>query len=158
MTKLPAQLSAALVASGAVLTCASDGFAADTHVIKTDGFAWTYKDKRSTPAVPVAIDDLKVGDTVEVQIADDGIDHGFVTIKRAAGTAPQPDPTRVQACGESKPDAVLREIDCGTAGSQFAHKFIGTMRLEILSTFKDPVDFYCTEHKAGMPGTLKLSP
>jgi hypothetical protein len=47
------------VVFGAVFTCSSPGFAADTHVIGTQGIAWTYKDKKSTPAVPILIDDLK---------------------------------------------------------------------------------------------------
>jgi hypothetical protein len=153
-------ISAAL---GVALTCASPGFAADTHVIGigADNFSWTYKDKVSAPNNPLAVDDLKIGDTVEVQIPDGSL-HGFVTIKRSAGPPPTAtvDKSPVLACGEdasSKPNAVLRELDCGAA-SKFGVAFSGSLRLEVMNTFKDPVDFYCVIHKNGMPGVLKLVP
>jgi hypothetical protein len=149
------------VAFGVALTCASPGFAANTHIIGIgdDDFSWTYKDKVSTPDNPIAIDDLAIGDTVEVHITDG---HGFVTIKRNAGPPPTTtvDKTPVLACGEdasSKPNAVLRELDCGGA-SHFGVAIPGTLRLEVMNTFKDPIDFYCVIHKNGMPGLLKLAP
>jgi hypothetical protein len=150
-------------AFGAALTCASPGFAADTHVIGIgdDDFSWTYKDKVSAPNNPIAIDDLKIGDTVEVHITDG---HGFVTIKRNAGPPPTAtvDKSPVLACGEdasSKPNAVLREQDCGaTSNFGVASPPPRNLRLEVMNTFKDPVDFYCVIHKNGMPGVLKLAP
>jgi hypothetical protein len=150
-------------AFGVTLTCASPGSAADMHVIGIgdDDFSWTYKDKVSAPNNPLAVDDLKIGDTVEVRIPEDR-SHGFVTIKRSAGPPPTAavDKSPVLACGEnasSKPNAVLRELDCG-ATSKFGIAFTGSLRLEVMNTFKDPVDFYCVIHKNGMPGVLKLAP
>jgi hypothetical protein len=35
-------------------------------------------------------------------------------------------------------------------------KFTGSMRLEVLNTFKDDVYFWCVVHRAAMAGTLKL--
>jgi hypothetical protein len=157
MRKPSMQLSAASVAFGATLLSASLGVAADTHVIGVQGIAWTYKDRKSTPAMPVAVDDLRVGDIVEVQIGGGPVHHGFVTIK---GTPPVEDKSPVLACGENsatKPNAALREIDCGAA-SNFGVQFTGKLRLEVMSMFKDPVDFYCVVHHAAMPGTLKLAP
>jgi hypothetical protein len=153
------QSSVACVVFVAVITCSSAGFAAETHVIGTQGTAWTYKDKKSTPAVPLPIDVLKIGDIVEVKIAGP-IPHGIVTIKRSNGAPPVEDKSPVLACGEdktAKPNAVLREIDCGAA-SKFGVTFTGSLQLEVMDTFKDPVDFYCVIHKAGMAGVLKLAP
>jgi hypothetical protein len=159
MRKPSMQSSAACVILVVVLACSSTGFAANTHVIGTQGIAWTYKDKKSTPAAPVLIDDLKLGDIVDVQIAG-AIPHGIVTIKRSDGAPPAEDKSPVLACGEdksAKPNAVLREIDCGVA-SKFGVAFTGSLRLEIMDTFKDPVDFFCVIHHAGMPGVFKLAP
>jgi hypothetical protein len=150
------QSSVACVVFGALLTCSSPGFAADTHVIGTRGIAWTYKDKKSTPAAPILIDDLKIGDVVEVQIAG-AIPHGIVTIKRNDGAPPVEDRDPVQACGEDKSNAALREINCGAA-SKFGVAFTGSLRLEVTDKFKNPVDFFCVIHKAGMPGVFKLAP
>jgi hypothetical protein len=152
-------LSVASIIFGATLIYAPPGVAADTHVIGVQGFAWTYKDKKSTSSTPLAVDDLKVGDIVEVQVAGGPVTHGFVTIKRSADAPPVVDKSPVLACGEdksSKPNAVLRETDCG-ATSKFGVIFTGSLRLEVMDTFKDPVDFYCVIHKAGMPGVLKLT-
>jgi hypothetical protein len=152
-------VSAALAVS---FTFAGPAFAADNHVIKVgdDDFSWTYKDKASAPGSPLVVDDLKIGDTIEVQLGDGS--HGFVTIKKN-DTPPPPivvDKTPVLACGEdasSKPNAVLRELDCG-ASSNYGIIIGATFRLEVMTTFRDPVDFYCVAHRNGMPGTLKLAP
>ena len=64
----------------------------------------------------------------------------------------------VLACGEdkaTKPNAVLREIECG-AKSNFGIAFRGSMKLEVLDTFKSDVNFWCVVHQFGMTGTLKL--
>ena len=159
MKKLLLQSSVACVVIVAAVTSSRTGFAADTHVISTQGVAWTYKDKKSTPTTPLAVDDLKIGDIVEVHIAGP-IPHGFITIKQNGGGPPVEDKSPVLACGEdnaAKPNAVLRELDCG-ATSKFGVAFTGSLRLEVMNTFKDPVDFYCVIHKAGMPGVLKLAP
>jgi hypothetical protein len=50
---------------------------------------------------------------------------------------------------------VLRELDCG-GQSKFGVKFTGSMRLEVLNTFKDEVNFWCVVHHAAMAGTLTL--
>jgi hypothetical protein len=159
MKKLLLQSSVACVVIVAAVTSSRTGFAADTHVIGTQGVAWTYKDKKSTPTTPLAVDDLKIGDIVEVHVAGP-IPHGFITIKQNGGGPPVEDKSPVLACGEdnaAKPNAVLRELDCG-ATSIFGVAFTGSLRLEVMNTFKDPVDFYCVIHKAGMPGLLKLAP
>ena len=54
-----------------------------------------------------------------------------------------------------KPNAVLREIDCGAA-SKFGVAFKGSMRLEVFDTFKGETNFWCVIHHAIMSGTLKL--
>ena len=142
---------------GAILSLAGTAFAADTHVIVAQSnLSWFYNGQSSTPAQPVMVGDLKIGDLIEIQIP--GGTHGFITIKKTAGgpTTEIKDP--VLACGEeagSKPNAVLREIECGSA-SQFGVVYKGSLKLEVLPTFKSPVNFYCVVHKARMPGTLKL--
>ncbi|MER8499373.1 hypothetical protein [Mesorhizobium sp. M1142] len=142
-------LSAIVVAGGA-------SFAADTHAVATKRVAWSYNGQASTPTAPLIVDDLKIGDIVEIQI-DGPIPHGFVTIKTTDGSSTEAKDL-VWACGQDKgPNAVLRETDCGAA-SQFGVQFKGKMRLEVLDTFKDPVDFWCVIHLAGMRGTLKLKP
>jgi hypothetical protein len=141
----------------AVLLFASASFAANTHtIVAHSNITWSYNGKSSTADNPIMVDDLKVGDIVEVKIP--GGVHGFITIKRNAGGA---DPTEITepvlACGQApgaKP-AVLREIECG-ATTNFNKPFVGSMKLEVLTNFKDPIDFYCWQHKADMPGTLKL--
>jgi hypothetical protein len=154
-------LPVASIVFGATLICASAAFAADTHVIGVQGIAWTYKDKKSTSSAPLAVDDLKIGDVVEVQIPAGPVHHGFVTTKQTGGGPPVEDKSAVLACGENttaKPNAVLRELDCSGATSKFGVAFTGSLRLEVMNTFKDPVNFYCVVHKAGMPGVLKLAP
>lgn len=161
MQKQSMQSSVVSAVFGVAFLCASPGFAADTHVIGIQGFAWTYKDKPpSTSTNPLIVDDLKIGDIVEVKIPPGLVKHGFVTIKRTAGQDSVVDTSPVLACGEdnaAKPNAVLRETACGQS-SQFNMPFAGSMLLEVMNTFKDPVDFYCVKHLDGMPGTLKLAP
>ena len=72
-------VSAALAVS---FTFAGPAFAAENHVIKVgdDDFSWTYKDKASAAGSPLVVDDLKIGDTIEVQLGDGS--HGFVTTKK----------------------------------------------------------------------------
>jgi hypothetical protein len=159
MRKSSKRLSVSCLVVSGSLACAGAGLAADTLVIGTQGISWTYKEKKSTPAAPLVVDELKIADIVEVKIAG-AIPHGIVTIKRSGGGPPVEDKSPVLACGEdssAKPNAVLRELDCGAA-SKFGVAFTGSMRLEVMNTFKEPVDFYCVIHHAGMAGTLKLQP
>jgi hypothetical protein len=132
--------------------------AAETHVIVgTHQVAWTYNNKKSTPTVPLVVDDINVGDTIEIRIAVGPIPHGFVTIKQIAAAAPSEDRSLVLACGEetsTKPNAVLREISC-SGPSKLGVRFTGSMRLEVLESFRSNVDFWCIVHHGGMAGVLK---
>lgn len=142
---------------GIALCLAARTFAADTHtIIAHPNLTWTYNGKASSAAQPVMVDDLATGDIVEVQVP--GGFHGFITIKKVPGSPTTEIKDPVLACGEapsSKPNAVLREVDCG-ASTKFGVAYTGSLKLEVLPTFKAPVDFYCWVHKAAMPGTLKL--
>jgi hypothetical protein len=144
---------------GLAVTLANIGFAANTHVIvATPQVAWSYHGQSSTLRKPLMVDDLKIGDIIEVQIPQAAIPHGFITVNKGAGQPPTETKDLVVACGEdknSKPNAVLRELDCGTQ-SKFGVKYTGSMRLEVLNTFKDDVNFWCVVHRAAMPGILKL--
>jgi hypothetical protein len=144
---------------GVATMLANTGFAADTHVIMTTPqVACNYHGQISTLRKPLMVDDLKIGDIIEIQIPQAAIPHGFITVKKDAGQPPTETKDLVAACGEdksSKPNAVLRELDCGTQ-SKFSVKFTGSMRLEVLNTFKDDVYFWCVVHRAAMAGTLKL--
>jgi hypothetical protein len=144
------------IAFGSALALPQSARAADTHTIVAQAnLTWKYGTKVSTPTSPVLVDDLKIGDIVEISIP--GGQHGFVTIKKT------PAPTKevvdvVLACGESpasKPNAVLKEIECGPK-SKFNVPFIGNLKLEVLPTFASAQDFYCVIHKGTMPGILKL--
>ncbi|MDE5464929.1 hypothetical protein [Bradyrhizobium sp. CSS354] len=161
MRTLSMPLPIASIILGATLAFAGAASAADTHVIGVQGLAWTYKDKKSTASTPLTVDDLKVGDIVEVQIPSGPVHHGFVTLKRTDGGPAIEDKSPVLACGEdatAKPNAVLRELDCNGTTSKFGVAFTGSLRLEVTDKFKDPVDFFCVIHKGGMPGVLKLAP
>jgi hypothetical protein len=136
--------------------------AADTHTIKaTQQLTWTYNGQASKrDGTPLVVSDLKVGDVVEIQIDPGPIPHGFVTIKAITNLPPTENETKdlILACGENKnakPNAVLQELDCG-AGTKFGVRFTGSMRLEVLDTFKTDVHFWCVVHHFGMTGTLKL--
>jgi hypothetical protein len=146
-------------AVGLAMIHVDTSFAAETHVIAaTAQVSWSYHGQVSSLKKPLMVDDLKIGDIIEVQIPPAAIPHGFITVKRDANTPPVESKDFVVACGEdknSKPNAVLRELDCGTA-SKFGVKYTGSMRLEVLSTFKDPVSFWCVVHHAAMAGALKL--
>jgi hypothetical protein len=140
---------------GAMFVSSRAGFAADTHVIVgTQQVTWTYNGKKSAPNSPLVVDDLKVGDIIEIQIPRGPIPHGFITLSNGAESK-----DLVLACGDnksSKPNAVLQEINCGPA-SQFGVKFTGSLQLQVLDTFKDETDFWCVVHRQGMPGALKLT-
>jgi hypothetical protein len=139
---------------------AGDGVAATTHVIVgTQDITWAYNGNESALGKPLVVDDLKVGDIVEIQIPAGDIPHGFVTTTKNAGGNIVVTRDPVLACGEvpsAKPKAVLREIACGSA-SQFGIQYTGSMDLEVLSSFSGEVPFYCVVHRSGMPGILKLA-
>jgi hypothetical protein len=153
MEKLLTKFIGVCVALGAVIA-PSIILAADTHVIVgTQQVTWTYGGKKSTPSSPLVVDDLKVGDIVEIQIPQGPIPHGFVTIANGAESR-----DLVLACGDSKtskPNAVLQEIKCGPA-SKFGVRMTGSMQLQVLNTFQSETDFWCIVHHQAMAGVLKL--
>jgi hypothetical protein len=159
MYKLSVGSLTVCLALGLAIGLASTSFAADTHVIVgTPQVTWTYNGQKSTLRKPLMVDDLKVGDIIEIQIPAAAIPHGFITVKKDANQPPMETKDLVVACGEdksSKPNAVLRELDCGGA-SKFGVKFTGSMRLEVLPAFKGETNFWCVVHHAAMAGTLKL--
>jgi hypothetical protein len=161
MTALFARVSVLCVVAGATITSVNSSLAADTHtIIGTQQVNWTYNGQKSTPTTPLVVDDLKVGDIVEIQIPKGPIPHGFVTITKGANSQQVESRDLVVACGEdknAKPNAVLQEGNCGAA-SQFGVIFQGSMQLTVLPSFKDPVDFWCVVHHGRMSGTLKLKP
>jgi hypothetical protein len=153
MGKLFTKSIGVCVALGAVIA-PSIILAADTHVIVgTQQVTWTYNGKKSTPSSPLVVDDLKVGDIVEIQIPQGPIPHGFVTTSNGAESR-----NLVLACGDnktSKPNAVLQEINCGPA-SKFGVRMTGSMQLQVLDTFQSETDFWCVVHLQAMSGVLKL--
>jgi hypothetical protein len=158
MRSIAVRTSLVWIALAGVLALPQAARAQDTHTITVQGIAWKYNGKLSSAASPIMVDDLKIGDLVEITIPG-GIPHGFVTITRK--TPPPSDKflDAVLACGEtpaSKPKAVLKEVCAAGAASHFNKIFVGTLKLEVMNTFTTPVDFYCVQHKDGMPGILKL--
>ena len=101
---------------------------------------------------------VKKGDVVEFRVTGE---HGVVTLDKPGSddtTLPKLD--LVLTCGEeatAKPNHVLREVECG-ASSQFNKVLAGPMKLEVTDKFEKDVNFWCTEHQAGMWGTFKLAP
>jgi hypothetical protein len=106
-----------------------------------------------SPPTPVVVDDLVVGDILDIEIPDGN--HGFVTTKNGAV-----DKEFVLACGEdkgTKPNAVLQEINCvAGATPKFGEVITGGMQLVVLPTFKEETDFWCVRHTSRMTGVLKL--
>lgn len=145
-------------AIGTVVAFVNPGVAADTRIIKALPGAWTSNGQSSTgDGKPLIVDGLKVGDVVEIQLGP-GVPHGFITIKQLADVPNNQTKDLVLACGEAKsakPKAVLRETGCGAA-SKFGIPFKGSLKLQVLDTFKGDVNFWCVVHEFGMTGTLKL--
>ena len=144
---------------GLALTSAS--FAA-THVIEgTQDVTWKSGGQESTTDGAPLVVEVAKGDILDIQIPAGPIPHGLATLDKPASEADAADaPGLVLACGEdaaSKPDAILREIECGAA-SQFAKVYTGSMKLEVLDTFAADTHFWCIIHAGGMWGTLKLTP
>lgn len=139
---------------------AAGSFAAETQVVvgSQKAVAWTFKGKDSTARAPVVIDGLKAGDIVEIQVPAGPIPHGFAALKKAGNSSTETKDA-ILACGEdakSKPNAVLRETDCSGA-SKVGVTFKGSLKLEVLDTFKDDLDFWCVVHRAAMPGVIKVA-
>jgi hypothetical protein len=153
-----------LATLGASFLVTSGVYAADTHILaaKSNAAIWTYNGQSSkTDGTPVVIADLKIGDTLEVDIPVGPAHHGFITIKKDAGGSITEIKDPVLACDEApatKPNAVLKEIECNGKPSNLGKIFTGTMKLEVLPTFNSDVDFYCFQHKSIMTGILKLKP
>jgi hypothetical protein len=147
---------------GICLACGltASSFAADTNVIvgSQQTVAWTSKGKSSTARAPIVADGLKVGDIVEIQVPAGPIPHGFAALKKAGNSSTETkDP--ILACGEdpkSKPNAVLRETDCSGA-SKVGVTYKGSLKLEVMDTFKDDLNFWCVVHRAAMPGVIKVA-
>jgi hypothetical protein len=140
---------------GITIFVTAAGASAETHVITTKNFNWSYKGQASQL---IRVDDLKVGDIIDVQIAG-AIPHGFTTIKKDPPPIVAIDDPVIK-CGEAdsaKPNAVLREIECAEK-SRFGLRFVGSMKLEVLPKFSGEVPFWCVVHTAGMQGILKLQP
>jgi hypothetical protein len=144
----------------AVASAPNLSFAADTHVITAaSARVWTYTLNGTTksmsnpsPPTPVVVDDLAMGDILDIEIT--GGNHGFVTTQNGVV-----DKEFVLACGEdgnTKPNAVLQQINCGATSPQFGLPFTGGMQLVVLPTFKNETDFFCVVHLGTMPGKLKL--
>lgn len=138
------------------------GAAAGTHVIVgTQQRTWTYAGQTSSisPPKPLIVDDLGAGDIIEIQVPG-SIPHGFIPIKTENGQRPTETKDPVLMCGESasaKPNAVLQELDCGPISKVGARLNNGaTLRMQVLSTFKGEVDFWCVVHLNQMLGVLKI--
>jgi hypothetical protein len=141
----------------AALALASPAFAADTHaIVAHSNLTWVYNGQSSAQNKPLMVNDLNAGDIIDVQVP--GGTHGFIPIKKQAGSSPVETKDPIILCSDpagSKPNAVLREINCA-ADTQVGKPYVGSLKLEVLPTFHDPVDFWCWVHKALMPGTLAL--
>ncbi len=112
MKKILPHVFVVSIVLGMMPLLSSGGLAADTHVIVgTQQVSWAYNGQRSTPITPLVVDDLKIGDILEIQITAGPIPHGFITTKKNQGGQPAEDKDLVQACGQTNaPSAVLREM------------------------------------------------
>lgn len=113
------------------------------------------KSASALPATPVVVDDLRPGDIVKFSIPD--LVHGFTPVDVNGMTKVG----FVVRCGEDPNDvkgAVLQELDCQPGqASKVDVKLSGSqVRLQVLQTFSDPLQFICTQHRARMSGRLQL--
>jgi hypothetical protein len=158
MRKLLVGSSILCLALGVLITLAGTSLAAVTHVIVgTQRLTWTYNGQTSTTnGKALIVDDLKIGDIIEIQIPTGRIPHGFITLKKDADVETK---DLVWTCeNKTKPDgAVLRQKGCESPPvPKFGEEFTGSMQLEVMDTFKDDINFWCVIHNAAMRGTLKL--
>ena len=164
-----------LVVSTAAVPVLADLLLGPTHLIVGDANdrIWHYKvdpnnedsaDKSIStfsPVTPVVVDDLKPGDVVRFRMPD--LTHGFTPVE---GNATK-NLGLVVRCGEdpndpAKKGAVLQELDCqpgqSVDKSKVDKKLKGPdgVRLQVLQTFSNPVEFICTQHGPNMRGRLEL--
>jgi hypothetical protein len=142
--------SLAWIASTALST------AANTHVIfATDDITWFYNGKSSASGSPVPVDDLVVGDVIQIIVPhSENNTHGFVTVTNGARNL-----DLVLTCGQAEgaTPKPLHQTNCEAAGaSKFGKDFEGVLQLEVMPTFNSSIDFFCTTHGPGMPGRLSL--
>jgi hypothetical protein len=149
-----------------MISFASTSASADNHVISaTSRRTWqSDQGESSGTAVPLEVD-VKVGDTIEIQIPTGNIPHGFVTIDGRGDASPSAKPDFVLACGQdpmSNPNAVLQEIGCVPGmPTHFGKIEPGCIKLQVLPNFPaDPnanvVNFWCLQHTSAMWGMIKL--
>jgi hypothetical protein len=175
MTRRLGVLVGMLVAGAAAAPVLADLPLGPMHLIVGDPMdrIWHYKvnandensaDKSSStfsPVTPVVIDDLKPGDVVRFRIP--GLTHGFTPVE---GNATKKLGLVVR-CGENPNDpsltgAVLQELDCQPGQSVDMSKVDkrlngpNAVRLQVLQTFSNPVEFICTQHGPNMRGRLQL--
>lgn len=140
-----------------IAASSQSGFAAENHVITTtESFAWKSATGESTgPNGPLIIEVAK-GDTIEFQI--NGGPHGVVTLNKPGNETPVLDTDLVLTCdGKGSQDrAVLRELDCNGATTNFNKKRIQTLRLEVLDKMAADTNFWCVVHKGTMWGIIRL--
>ncbi len=123
--------------------------------------AWASEGRQSTrDGVPLVVK-VKKGDTLEIRIPNNGVTHGFVTIRGKTDENPSEAVDLVLACDQvPKPNAVLRETGCTGKQTNFGNEdgFTGTLKLEVLDKFRGDVNFWCVIHTATMWGTIQLKP
>ena len=125
---------------------------ADNLLIQNQLSKWKLGSSPAANPLPV---EVRKGDVIEFKVTGP---HGIVTIDKPGDQMPAPALDLVLSCGEdpgSKPNAVLRELECGAA-SKFNKVLTSPMKLEVTEKFQGDIHFWCIVHKQGMWGTLKL--
>jgi hypothetical protein len=154
-TSLVAALLAGTLVGGAAGFCV-DRAHAENLVIVNQGRVWKHGSIVKNPIVVPA----RKGDVIEVKVTGT---HNFVTLDKPGDQAPSFAMELVLACGEdakAKPNHVLREVECGTGGSQLNPEApLGApMKLEVLDKLQSEVHFWCNFHQEMMWGTIKPKP
>jgi plastocyanin len=139
----------ACLASTVMLADHRTAAAATIEILATGATKWSSGGASSGGLnAPLLVKAAK-GDVLQITLT--GGTHGFVTLDKPGNQTPSPKLDLVQACGENKPDAVFREMECG---SQF-NKQLGMLKLEVTDKFQGEVHFWCIFHKSGMWGTIQ---
>jgi hypothetical protein len=139
----------ACLASITVLAHHGTAAAATIEIDATGANRWSSGGQSSNgPNAPLLV---KVASQDELRITLLAGQHGFVTLNGPGNQSPAPRLDIVQACGESKPDAMFIEKECG----QF-NKRLGVLVLQVTDKFQGDVHFWCIVHKAGMWGTIQM--
>jgi hypothetical protein len=131
----------------------------DNIPLENQGAKWK---SGGTAASPLIVQAQK-GDVIEIKVMGP---HAFVTLDKKGNESPSQKLDLVLACGEdqaTKPNAALREMDCGSGGSIFKkqledEQLTGPMRLEVTDKFQADVHFWCVVHQSGMWGTFRPKP